>query len=74
MDKEKLLEMAEKDPHKLMIETLREIAEAKGAFSMNPHAHALNTIRDMQSLAFATLFAVHEISEDEIKELAVESR
>jgi hypothetical protein len=74
MDKEKLLEMAEKDPHGLMVDTLREIAEIKGAFNLDAYTHAINTIRGMQKLALTTLFAIHEISEDEIKELELGSR
>ena len=73
MNKEELSEMAEKDPHRLVVETLREIAEARGRYTHDPHIHAVNTIKDMQDLAFRTLFAIHEITQEEIAELKIGS-
>jgi hypothetical protein len=48
----------------LMYEALREIAQGKGAYSMDRMTHAENTIRDMTGLAQGALDGIESLREE----------
>ena len=45
---------------RICIEALKEISEAKGAYSMDRLEHASNTVRDMSNLAKIALTKIGE--------------